>query len=415
MLEEYVLLSNAKDSQGIFLADETMRNNMDNFYLSLTGSLSDFDSTSQELFLYIENGGQDQTELQSLLNSLEKEAENFRTILGEDKTMEMRGANLQQSKLQDLERLGEYLFSLFTVAEIGMMMIIILFLTSTLKRNITKLTNITHQISSKKLTAKIQFKESNEFTPLADNIAMMQEKLHNSQKAVLRSQKLSTIGELASRLSHDLRNPLSVIKNANEILSIRLQNSEDRTLKEQIEFTRRAVNRMTHQVENVLDFVKMRPLMISNSNILHTLELSLYGLNIPKGITLVLPKGNIQAECDHYLLEIVFKNLIWNSVQAIQGSGKIEVTCKQDNSNILMEFKDSGQGISDENLNKVFDPLFTTKQHGTGLGLPSCKSIIESHGGRIFVKNKPTRFYVEIPKTHSELIPATHELNEKFA
>ncbi len=78
--------------------------------------------------------------------------------------------------------------------------------------------------------------------------------------------------------------------------------------------------------------------------------------------------------------------------------GKIEILINEKDNMIILEFIDSGEGISDENLDKVFEPLFTTKQKGTGLGLASCKNIIEQHQGEISVKNNPTTFIIKLPK-----------------
>ena len=412
LLGEYSLLAKATDSSGNFLADPIMQENMIIFSQNLKESIMRFDRHSQELFSSIQEDFPESEQI-ILFNSLEEEAESFRAILYDDKKMELNGAQTQQNKLEELERLGEYLFSVFSAAEIAMMFIIILFLTSTLKRNIEKLTKIAKDISTKNLNAKITFKEKNEFTPLADNIAIMQEKLLNSQGIILRTQKLATIGELASRLSHDLRNPLSVIKNSTEIIDYRLKDQMDETSKQQIEFTQRAINRMTHQIDHVLDFVKIRSLIIADSDICKTITTSIQDLNIPKNIQMYIPKEVINVECDHYLLEIVFKNLIWNSVQSIEKEGQIEIKCEKMNSNVMIELKDTGSGISDENLNKIFDPLFTTKQHGTGLGLPSCKSIIESHNGRIFAKNNPTRFFIELPMKHEDSIESVPRFHEK--
>jgi len=78
--------------------------------------------------------------------------------------------------------------------------------------------------------------------------------------------------------------------------------------------------------------------------------------------------------------------------------GKIEIIIKEKDNLVVLEFIDSGIGIPDKDLDKVFEPLFTTKQKGTGLGLASCKNIIEQHQGEISVKNNPTTFIIKLPK-----------------
>jgi len=79
-------------------------------------------------------------------------------------------------------------------------------------------------------------------------------------------------------------------------------------------------------------------------------------------------------------------------------SGSITISAREDQNNVIIEFEDTGPGIADENLPKVFEPLFTTKETGTGLGLASCKNIVERHRGTIVVKNNPTTFTITLPK-----------------
>lgn len=78
--------------------------------------------------------------------------------------------------------------------------------------------------------------------------------------------------------------------------------------------------------------------------------------------------------------------------------GKIEILINEEDNMIILKFIDSGEGISDEDLDKVFEPLYTTKQKGTGLGLASCRNIIEQHQGEISITNNPTTFIIKLPK-----------------
>ena len=82
----------------------------------------------------------------------------------------------------------------------------------------------------------------------------------------------------------------------------------------------------------------------------------------------------------------------------MQNGGTIEIKMSEKNNLAILKFIDSGDGISDENMSKIFEPLFTTKQKGTGLGLASCKNIIEQHHGEITVENNPTTFTITLPK-----------------
>ena len=105
-----------------------------------------------------------------------------------------------------------------------------------------------------------------------------------------------------------------------------------------------------------------------------------------------------EIKCDFELMKVVLINLFINAIQATDENGKIKITSESRDNSIMIQVEDNGPGIPEDKLGKIFEPLFTTKQEGTGLGLASCKSIIEQHGGKISVKNNPTRFIIELPQ-----------------
>jgi signal transduction histidine kinase len=97
-------------------------------------------------------------------------------------------------------------------------------------------------------------------------------------------------------------------------------------------------------------------------------------------------------------MKVVLINLVVNAMQATGNEGKIKITSEKTDDKIIIQVEDNGPGIPQDKLVKIFEPLYTTKQEGTGLGLASCKSIIEQHGGKISVNNNPTRFIIKLPK-----------------
>ena len=123
-------------------------------------------------------------------------------------------------------------------------------------------------------------------------------------------------------------------------------------------------------------------------------------LHIPNNIIIKSPKIKKIVSADFFQLQIVFNNLILNAIQAIgTDSGEILIQFSEDEQNEIIEIENSGPSIPEEILPHIFDSLVTTKQVGTGLGLVSCKTIIENHKGRITVRNNPTRFTIILPKT----------------
>jgi len=214
---------------------------------------------------------------------------------------------------------------------------------------------------------------------------------------LMKSEKLAIIGELASRMAHDLRNPLSTIKNTIEIM----ESKPKLKIEEKLQYygrLRRAMNRMSHQVDDVLDFVRASELKLQPYSVFDIIDNTKESISIPSDVTIHVDQENVRINCDYRKIEAVFTNLLLNGIQAVENKGEVKIRIIDNADDVLIAFEDSGPGIESENMSKIFDPLFTTKQLGTGLGLSICKSIIEQHGGSISVKNNPTTFLIRLPK-----------------
>ena len=294
---------------------------------------------------------------------------------------------------------------------IGSTLAIKYIITKSISRPLLKLRKITHKIAEGEFV-KAEIKGNDEISDLGRDIDRMSGELEKLNKEIIMSERLSSIGNLSSRMAHDLRNPLSVIKNSMEILKLRLNDNMDERVNHQLSMVGRAVSRMSHQIEDVLDFVNIAELKVQSSSIITILESAVLSTDIPKSVTINLPKNSATAICDPYRLEVVFSNLLKNASQAVKDSGEITIRIIDKNDDVFIEIEDSGQGVLETNIDKIFEPLFTTKQTGTGLGLASCKSIIEKHGGTLSVRNKPTVFTVQIPKVPKK-IPQRKNLMEK--
>ena len=212
-----------------------------------------------------------------------------------------------------------------------------------------------------------------------------------------RVERLSAMGELSARVAHDLRNPLGIIKNAVELIEISSEDITDDKLKKRISMIKNAADRMLRQINDVLDFVRTRPLQLEKKSLSIILESSIKS-SVPKSIKITKPENDLSIMCDSKQIEIVFSNILINAVQAMENSGEIKVRIKENENDVGIEIEDSGPGIPEDKLEQIFDPLFTTKSTGTGLGLVSCKNIIEQHKGTISVKNNPTIFKIILPK-----------------
>lgn len=265
------------------------------------------------------------------------------------------------------------------------------FTARSISQPIITLKDISAKISEGDFTVKAPINSNDEIGDLSRSFNQMVDNL-------IKAERLSTIGLLASRFGHDMRNNLSVIISTVGIIRKKRGFDIDKDLKSRLDTIERSVVNVNKQIEDVLNFVRFSPLKSEKVSLSKILRNTLETVQIPPKIKVVLPESDIYVNCDANQLEIVMTNLINNSIQAIEIEGEIDIRAKEDDKNSVIEIKDSGSGIPNENISKIFEPLFTTKQKGTGLGLATCKNIIEHHGGTIDAKNNPTTFTIKIPK-----------------
>jgi PAS domain S-box-containing protein len=218
----------------------------------------------------------------------------------------------------------------------------------------------------------------------------------------LKEKRLSTIGELTARIAHDMRNPLSVIKNTADIIKMENPEMYEKSIHNWNRLER-GIDRIKHQVEDVLDYVKTTHFVKTSYSLDLILQDAIERVNIPLGFCIGIPKQDVKIFCDSEKIETVFVNLIMNAIQAIDNNpGRLDITIEENKKDFIkIKFEDSGPGIPSDLISKIFDPLFTTRQIGTGLGLPSCKNIIEQHGGSIEVFSPPGKgamFEIVLPK-----------------
>ncbi len=222
-------------------------------------------------------------------------------------------------------------------------------------------------------------------------------KIISMSEQALQKEKMVSIGELSARLAHDIRNPLSSIISWTELIQLHLKDNPNEKIESYVKSILKSTDSIKFQLNTVIDFVRARPMQISKNSITLLIFDAMKTTPIPDTVKINTPKNNLEIECDKSQMIVVFSNLITNSIQAMNEKGNITINVTAKQNNVVIEFIDSGPGISKENISKIFEPLFTTKSMGTGLGLVSCKNIIEHHKGTISVKNNPTTFTIEMP------------------
>lgn len=222
--------------------------------------------------------------------------------------------------------------------------------------------------------------------------------LNHFQDELFRTERLSAIGEMSARIAHDMRNPLSIIKNSIELIKLKHSTKISNDLHRLFLSIENASSRLIFQLDDVLNFVRSSPLDLDNHSLLAILESSLDEIVVPDQIVIKKPTNTINLICDGEKITALFTNLIMNSIQAMENQGTIMIQFDESDTEVKFTVQDSGPGIPEPFLDKIFEPLFTTKSRGTGLGLPAVKMIVHQHQGTISVSNNPTTFSITIPK-----------------
>ena len=215
----------------------------------------------------------------------------------------------------------------------------------------------------------------------------------------IKMEKFAMAGEFATTMAHNMKNPLGTILN-----SVMLIKSDRNAVDSATARIERAVKRMSQQIDGVMNYVRDVPIMIDTRSMHEMLHRSLYSVTIPDNIRVSLPENDVLIKCDPEKMEMVFANLILNAVQSIgNDKGYITIRLADDNTeqkdaSTTIVFENSGSPIPVNNMQIIFEPLFTTKIYGTGLGLANCRNIMSQHGGSITVVNDPVRFILRLPK-----------------
>lgn len=222
------------------------------------------------------------------------------------------------------------------------------------------------------------------------------------ENQLIQSEKFTALGKLASCISHDLRNPLTVIRNASYYLKRKVDQKEDKVVR-YLEIIEREADQAERIVSDLLTFCHPQPVELKESDIPELVENLLTTMPIPPHITIRKEfSPDLPPLCvDPDQICRVFGNLAKNAFDAMSSEGELTIRGYEENEHVVIEFQDTGPGIPEKYLPGLFEPFFTTKSKGIGLGLYICKSIIEQHRGTIRVKSQPgqgSSFYIILPK-----------------
>jgi len=225
--------------------------------------------------------------------------------------------------------------------------------------------------------------------------------LKEAQRQLLKAERLAAIGELAAMVGHDLRNPLTGIEGAAYYLKIKLGSKVDSKISEMLGLIERNIEYSNNIITDLLEYSREIRLETRETSPKLILKEALSLVNFPENIKVIdMTQSKPKIKVDVERMQRVFVNIIKNAIDAMPQGGTLRITSKQSNSKLEFNLTDTGVGMTEEVLEELWTPLFTTKAKGMGLGLPICKRIVEAHEGKIFVKskvNEGTTFTVAVP------------------
>jgi signal transduction histidine kinase len=228
-------------------------------------------------------------------------------------------------------------------------------------------------------------------------------KLEETQELLLRQERLAAIGELASAVGHELRNPLGVITNAHYLMRQQLEQGGDERAARHLATAEREVGAATLIVSDLLDFARAREPVTAPVAVADLIAETLDVIPAPSGITATadVAPNCPPAQADRDQLRQVLLNLITNAFEAMPTEGgSVTIAAAPVDGMLQIRVTDTGAGMDEETASRVFEPFFTRKARGIGLGLAVTKRIVDSHGGSITVDSTPgngATFTVLIP------------------
>ncbi|PYN06001.1 MAG: hybrid sensor histidine kinase/response regulator [Candidatus Rokuibacteriota bacterium] len=229
--------------------------------------------------------------------------------------------------------------------------------------------------------------------------------LEAAQEALVRRERLAILGQLAGGLSHELRNPLGVVKNSAYFLRMVLP--DDEPARKHLAIIEREVGTANRIVTALLDFARVSVPTRVPSDLNTVVRARLDRAAVPDAVTVAatLAEDLPLVAVDPEQIGLALGNLILNALQAMPGGGALTVETSWTARDVLIGVADTGVGIAPEHLDKIFEPLFTTKARGIGLGLSVVKRLLEANGGGITVESTPgqgSRFLARFPRASED-------------
>ena len=242
-------------------------------------------------------------------------------------------------------------------------------------------------------------------------IRSQMETIRQARSRLAQAEKLASLGQLATAIAHEVRNPLAVIRSAAQGLA---ENEAGEEARQACAFITAEIDRLTSVIGSLLDFARpprLEPRRIPVAALFERIELLTREELLERGIRLRLPEPSSLPEvtADFDLLSQVILDLLANAREAVPAGGEIGLSAARRADAVEIDVTDSGPGIAPELRERIFDPFFTTRARGVGLGLAVARQILGAHGGSIDAGEHPgggARFRLRLPLAAGEALAA---------
>ena len=314
----------------------------------------------------------------------------------------------QQSGLRLEEEENRAVWVLLVIAVVALVVCLVVMVIATLTlRPLRRLAERAKEIARGDYKQRVEAGAHDEVGQLAREFNAMAAALDEREQQLIRSERLAAVGKIAAQITHEVRNPLSSIGLNAELLEEELAQVGGDQAKELRAIARsivKEVDRLTEITEEYLRFARLpRPKLVREDlrAIVQSLASFMRGELSARGIELeVALDPLLQIAADEHQLRQALLNLMRNGAEAMERGGRLAIRAHRVGAFVELEVSDTGDGIAPEHLAKIFDPFFSTKDGGTGLGLALTQQIIVEHGGAIDVRSRAgagTTFTVRLP------------------
>ncbi|MBI1762110.1 MAG: HAMP domain-containing protein [Acidobacteria bacterium] len=300
---------------------------------------------------------------------------------------------------------------------LGLLLIVALALFSQrFTRPVTELARAAQRVTAGKLDFDVTVSGPQEISTLSSTFNEMLTGLRRNrdlEEQLQRAERSAVVGRLASGIAHEIRNPLNFMNLSIDHLQAACAPTDERRRAEFLHITttiKEEIQRLNRLVSDFLSYgrpARLKPRELDAQVLIEEVGALVRATAEQQGVQVRIASDNgpnnvdTKFQADYEQIKTCFSNLMINAVQAMPGGGALNVTLHPDNSHLQIEFADNGPGIAAENLKQIFEPYYSTKETGIGLGLPLTKKIIEEHGGQITVTSElgtGTTFNVTLPR-----------------